>query len=307
MAQRFQHLYDNYLLRPASSIFYDPYRLQFVDSDLFNSVFTNQQPVDVQDEFLDLYPKWIASSRLNFFVGLDTLPNRYLSIGVTQALDDFVMFCLKNKLRLRIYKGEYSYAREVAEIPWLQENIDDMPLEAGDAVVISCPFSATGDKHPEWDTLMETCNKLGIPVFVDSAFFGTCKGVMVNFAEPCIDTVAFSPTKGLNCGNMRTGIAFTKRSGKDCNLDILNMWHHGVHFNTKLAYELMKNFGPDTIPAAYEYTQHQVCEHYGLVPSKTMMFGMGGSEWEHFTRDGLCNRVNIRNAIYELYTTGKLK
>jgi hypothetical protein len=303
--KEFQNLYDTYLFRPANSIMHDPFREFFIKNQMFDKIFQNQQPVDMQSEFLELYPLWISSSKLNLFSGLESLPNRFISLGVTQAIDDFVLYCYKNNLHLKMFKGEYPYAREISSVKWFDEAIDDVPLSTGDAVIISCPFSATGDIHPQWDTLINTCNNLNIPVFVDCAFFGTCKDIQVSFDHACIDTVAFSPTKGLNCGNFRTGIAFTKRQGKDCSLDILTSWHHGIHIHTAMAYELMKNFSPDTIPLVYESVQKLVCDQFGLIPSKTMHLGLGGQGWEHFTRDGVCNRVGLRKAIYDMAHTGK--
>ena len=304
--KQFHHLYDNYLIKPANSIMHNPFRLFLLENNLFEPVLTNKVPIDVQDEFLDLYPKWIQSSNLNSFKGLDSFPYRYVSLGVTQSIDDFVIYCLKNNKRIRFLKGEYGYAREISSYE-IQPLIDDHELVSGDAVVISCPFSATGDIHPRWDEIINTCNKKEIPVLVDCAFFGTCLDIFVDFDQPCIDTVAFSPTKGLNCGNLRTGMALSKRKGKDCSLDILTEWHHGIHFHTYLAFNLMKNFGPDTIPTEYRDIQIKVCNHYGLTPTKTMHLGLGGTGWEHFNREGVSNRIGLRNAIYDYANNGMVK
>jgi hypothetical protein len=267
---------------------------------MFDKIFKMEQKIDVQDEFLEKYPEWIKESKLNSFTGLDNFPYRYVSVGVTQSIDDFILFCFKKNFKLRIFKGEYPYARESSQIPWDGEAIDDVKLNHGDAVLISCPFSATGDKHDRWDWLVNECNKLHIPIFVDCAFFGTCRDVDVDFSAPCFDTIAFSPTKGLNCGYFRTGIAFTKRKEKDCTLDILSQWHHGIHMHTSLALELIKNYGPDTIPNEYTDIQKKVCDHYGLIPTKTIHLALGGDNWNHFSRDGICNRIGIKFPIADL-------
>lgn len=304
--EQYKHLYDSYLIKPANSIMHNPFREFMLDNNLFEPILTNKTPVDVQDEFLDLYPQWIASSKLNKFTGLEKFPNKYISLGVSQAIDDFVLYCFKAEKRLRVFKGEYGYGREISfadRVP----TVNDLPLAEGDALLISCPFSATGDVHPEWNSIVETCNRLEIPVFVDCAFFGTCIDIQVDFNQPCIDTVAFSPTKGLNCGNMRSGMAMSMRSGKNCSLDILTQWHHGIHIHTYLAYNLMKNFSPDTIPLTYQSIQHKVCEHYGLTPTKTMHLGLGDDSWSYFNREGITNRVGLRNAIYDYANTGTVK
>jgi hypothetical protein len=297
--EQYKHLYDTYLIRPANSIMHDPFRLHIANSNIFKDMFDLKRPVDVQEEFLKVYPEWIQSSQLNNFLHLESLPYRYISLGVTQALDDFILYCIQNSKPIRMFKGEYPYARESikADISY----IDDTPLVEGDAVIISTPFSATGDLHPQWCELIQTCNKLNIPVFVDCAFFGTCMNITVSFNEPCIDTVAFSPTKGLNCGYYRTGMVFTHRRGKDSTLDLLTNWHHGIHLHTAVALELMNTFSPDTIPMAYRTTQLTVCEEYGLTPTNSIHLGLGGEGWEYFTRDGMCNRIGLRNAIYDCF------
>jgi hypothetical protein len=305
--KEFEHLYDKYLIKPANSVMHDPYRFYLKDSNWFEDVITNRKQVDVQDEFLELYPQWITSSKLNTVTGLETFPKRHVSLGTTQAMDDFVLYTLKTKRRLRVLKGEYGYAREISDCDNICNAVDDLPLERNDALLISAPFSATGDIHPRWNELINTCNELNIPVFVDCAFYGTCLDIHLDFNQPCIDTVAFSPTKSLNCGNMRTGMIFTKRTGRDCSLEILTEWHHGIHIHTYIAYNLMQNFGPDTIPNAYRDIQLKACEHYNLKPSKTIHLGLGGEEWIHYDREGICNRIGLRNAIYDYNKTGTFK
>lgn len=305
--KEFEHLYGNYLIRPANSVMHDPYRHYLKDSNWFDNVITNKTPVDVQDKFLELYPQWIQSSKLNTVKGLETLPNRHVSLGTTQAMDDFIMYTLKTKRRLRVLKGEYGYGREVSDCDNICQTVDDFPLQRNDALLISAPFSATGDIHPRWEELINTCNKLDIPVFVDCAFYGTCLNITLDFNHPCIDTVSFSPTKGLNCGNMRTGMIFTKRKGRDCALEILSEWHHGIHIHTYIAYMLMQNFSPDTIPNTYRDIQLKACEHYQLTPTNTIHLGLGDSRWEYFSRENVSNRVCLRNAIYDYYHNGTFK
>ena len=305
--KQFEHLYDNYLIKPANSIMHDPYRYFLHDSNWFEDVITKKKPVDVQDKFLELYPKWIHSSTLNSVKGLDTFPYRHVSLGTTQAMDDFVMYTLKTNRRLRVLKGEYGYAREVSDCDNICATVDDLPLAPNDSFLISSPFSTTGDIHPRYDELIKTCNELNIPVFVDCAFYGTCLDIHLDFNQPCIDTIAFSPTKGLNCGNMRTGMIFTKRYGRDCSLEILTKWHHGIHIHTYLAYILMQQFGPDTIPIKYRDIQLKVCEHYHLTPTKTIHLGLGDESWDYYNRENVANRVGLRNAIYDYNKNGIFK
>jgi hypothetical protein len=296
------NLFGKYLITSANSIVHDPFRTFFLKTNMFEDIFNLKKPIDVQEDFLEFYLKWILSSDLNTFTGLDSFPYRYVSLGVTQSIDDFVLFCSQTNKNIKIFKGEYPYVREIInkEISYLD---DQFPYK-DDAVVISYPFSASGDEHPRWHELISHCNQNQIPVFVDCAFFGTCLDLSVSFDHPCINSVSFSPTKGLNCGFFRTGILFTKRKSKECSLDIQTSWHHGIHLHTAMALELMKEFGPDTIPLIYRDSQIKVCEYYNLLPSKTIHLGIGDSNWEYFSRDNIINRIGLKNPIYDLHNKG---
>jgi hypothetical protein len=300
-----KHLYDNYFIKPANSIIHDPFRLHLLESNIVTDVISMKKKVDVQDEFPEVYTQWIKSSKLNNLLGLESFPYRHVSLGVTQAIDDFLLYCLKEKLRLRIYKGEYPYINQIVNEDLIF--IEDEALKSGDAVLISAPFSATGEIHPLWCETIKTCNELSIPIFVDCAFFGTCYDLTISLDEPCIDSVAFSPTKGLNTGYFRTGLVYTKRSGKKTIFDTLTNWHHGIHMHTVMALEIMKEYGPDTVPNIYRSVQEQICSHYGLTPSKTVHLALGGEGWEYFTRDGVCNRIGLRIPIAEYYAGKDLR
>lgn len=286
-------------VKSANSIIHHEFRLYTLNSNIIQDVLTLKKPVDVQDEFLDEYYKWINSSKLNSFKGLEKFNNRYISLGVTQAIDDFIAYTYKANKNLKIFKGEYPYVKDTYNKNI--EYIDDKGLQKGDAVIVSTPFSATGDVHPRWCELIDTCNKLSIPVFVDCAFFGTCYDIHINFDEPCINTVAFSPTKGLNCGYTRTGICFTTRTDYECAMSIQTEWHHGVHLNTAIALNLMKEFSPDTVPNVYKDIQLEVCNNYNLQPTKTVHLALGNEKWDNFSRDGVCNRIGIRNQVEEIF------
>ena len=300
-----KHLYDNYFIKPANSIIHDPFRLHLLKSNIVSDIISMKKKVDVQDEFPEVYTKWIESSKLNTIRGLESFPYRHISLGVTQVIDDFLLYCLKEKLRLRIYKGEYPYINQIVNEDLIF--VEDEELHTGDALLLSAPFSATGELHPKWCETINICNKLSIPVMIDCAFFGTCYDLSMSLDEPCIDTVAFSPTKGLNTGYFRTGLTYTKRGHRKTTFETLTKWHHGIHFHTAMAMNIMESYDADTIPNIYRPVQEEVCGYYGLTPSKTIHLALGDQNWDYFTRDGVCNRVGLRIPIAELYAGKNLR
>ena len=124
----------------------------------------------IHSRFLHRYYSWIKSSSLNNLTGLDGFPILAFSNGTSESFDKFY---LKNhSRRFRCFRGEYMYhaASWRNYFPgwsWL----DDGPIEANDAVVISLPFSDTGNQHPETVNIVEQCNRLGVPVLIDCAYY----------------------------------------------------------------------------------------------------------------------------------------
>lgn len=282
----------------GNSIWNQPF-IDHLKEHYFNSIDESSIHLE-QDTFLELYPQWIASSKLNQFTGLDKFPHRFVSLGVTQALDWWHYYCSANHLRLRMFRGEYPYNRDTILENWTQDRyIDDTELLPGDAVVISFPFSGNGRKHQRWDEIIATCNDMDIPVFVDCAWFGTCFDLKVDLNQKCIKMVGFSTGKGLSCGNWRSGIVFSRFNEEQCSLGLQTEWRHGIHLNVAIANELMRNFGPDTMPKKYKESHTTVCDHYGLEHSNTIHIAVAPDtpEFAEFNRDGVVNRINIRDAI----------
>jgi len=288
----------------GNSVWNQPF-VDHLKEHLFNNIDESTIHLE-QDTFLELYPEWIASSELNQFRMLDGFQHRYVSLGVTQALDWWHYWCTANGYRLRMFRGEYPYNRDALLEQWTQDRyIDDTPLQRGDAVIISVPFSGSGRKPERWKELINTCTELDIPVFVDCAWFGTCFGIEVKLNHPCIKMVAFSPSKGLSCGNWRCGIVFTRFDETECSLGLQTEWRHGIHLNVAIANELMRNFSPDTMPKKYMPAHRAVCEHYGLETTNTIHIAVGGSEYDDFNRDGGFNRINIRDALKRYKNRGE--
>ena len=126
--------------RNGNSIYNGEFLSHLLDNDFFNKALL--EDLKCEQEFVDYYPRWIQSSELNSIKGLESFNYRFPSVGVTQSLDEFHYYMIENGLRMRMFRGEYPYNRDVH--PWSYEDfIDDKPLEKGDAVIISCPFSGT--------------------------------------------------------------------------------------------------------------------------------------------------------------------
>jgi hypothetical protein len=295
-------LNERLLSKTGNSIYNDDVRVflgqniakWFSDSEQFSSMVN-------PGAFVSEMGEWIRSSQLCSVLGLEDFEVGCVTLGVTQALDQFHYDILRSGRRLRMLRGEYPYNRDVHPFSFETDFIDDAPLTRGDAVILSSPFSASGDTPPRLDEILESCLHLQVPVFVDLAWFGTCGGLTFDLRHPAITHVAFSLTKGLTCGNYRSGVRWTRKKKDVLAADRLQLqqeWNHSVHLNLKIGRELMKNFGPDTQFKKYRSAQLKVCEHFSIEPSPCVHIATSKLErWRDFDRDGVIQRINLRDAI----------
>ena len=294
MSKKFESLYGDYLGKTGNSA-----KVSECTKFLSNYIKENgwfNGDYDVQDEFLEFYPKWIESSETVKITGLETFPHRYVSLEATQTLDWLHYECARNNWTPRMLRGEYPYNRDAYAWNW-DDFIDDRPLEFGDAVILSIPFSGTGEVHPLYEEIMETCNKLNIPVLIDCAWFGTCYDLSWSLDHDCIKVVTFSTTKGLQTGQWRSGICFSKWNHGPLALQY--EWRHGIHTNIFAGLLLMKEFSPDNCANIYKEHQATVCDYFGLTPSHTIHVAQGDFEWNEFHRDKTTNRINIRTPLLD--------
>ena len=252
------------------------------------------------EEFLHIFRSWITSSKNCQIDGLESFPHATPSLGVTQALDAFHYQTLQQGRRLRVFRGEYPYARDTHPFDYDNGYLNDSTLESGDAVILSLPFSGSGDPHPQMQQLFRDCERLEVPLFLDMAWFGTCTNIEIDLSHPAISHVAFSLTKGLTCGNYRSGIRFSRELSDhpEDKLLIQHHWNHGIHLNLKIGRELMKNFGPDTQVNKYRAFQLEICNEWGIEPSHCVHIANShADEFHRFQRDGFINRLNLREEI----------
>ena len=244
----------------------------------------------VIDEFLYYYHKWIKSSDENNIIGLDQFKHKCYSNGTTESFDKFY---LKNSTRrFRCFKGEYMYHKLAWRNGYNWEYLEDNDLSENDAVIISLPFADTGNVHQDYHEIMRECNRLKIPVLIDCAYFGVCKDVDIDLAYECITDVVFSLSKSFPVAYARIGMRYT-RVDDDDTLFV----YHKINYNNKLGASLglkfIDNFSPDYIPNKYRNKQLNFCQALDVTPSNTILFGIGGDEWQRYNRGGTTNRLSF--------------
>lgn len=252
--------------------------------------------VDRTEEFCTAYKDWILSSTLNKINGLDQFPFVCYSNGTTESFDKFY---IKNRTRrFRCFRGEYVYHRLTWRNSWPDWVwLDDECLDPNDAVVVSLPFSDTGDTHYLHEALLDKCDALGIPVLVDCAYFGICEGLTFNFDHKCITDITFSLSKVFPVAHARIGMRFT-RTDDDDSLFVVNKIGYTNRFGPQLGLQLIQQFSPDYIYNKYKDKQLELCKTLDVTPSRTVLFGIGGDQWAEYNRGTITNRLSF-NKVYE--------
>ena len=266
--EKAQPLYSSEIHRYVGSLLRAPYHEQ---SDLIPS-------------YLDTIDKWIKSSELNRLEGLDTFPHRDFLIGVTHALDDLHIHYGD---RLAVLEEEYSYHRRIQP----QTKVRRVEtLSEGDVLVISLPYSHIGDIHHNMDEILTICLKKNIPVRIDSAWYGTCRGIHFNYNHPAIQTVSFSLSKGLCLGRQRSGIRYSKER-KPGPVTVTNDFKFYMESSAWIGLKCMHSFGPDFLQKKYYKFYMEVCNNLNLQPSPTIFIAYEKDQ------QGLSRSVGVRPPV----------
>ena len=250
----------------------------------------------LMEQYFMKYRRWLSSSSMNEFMGLDTFKYACYSNGTTEAFDKW--YLRHHGKRLRMFRGEYMYHLAVhrnLNLPfkWLE----DGPLEMNDHVIISMPFSDTGDIHPETMSVLDTANLMGVPVLIDSAYLGLTNGLTFDYSHPAIDTVTVSLSKAFPIAEARIGMRLC-RVDIDDGLDIYRKTNYENRIGAALGLMLLSAYGIDYNQTCYGHWQKFKCDEMNLIQSPTVLFGIGGPEWNEYNRGGLVNRLFLGN-FYE--------
>jgi hypothetical protein len=249
---------------------------------------------DIVKFFCETYSQWILKSKNNTVSGLENFKYPVYSNGTSQTFD---MFYIKNhKKRFRCFKGEYIYHQLAWRNNWSDwKFIEDDDLRPGDAVIISLPFSDTGNAHIETNRVLKICDFLNIPVLIDCVFFGCCSNVIFDFNHDCITDVVFSLSKTFPVAHARIGMRFTRTDDDDL-MSVYHKINYNNRLSAKLGLELIKKFTPDHIYNKYVIQQLELCKNLNVVPSNTVLFGLDHNNlYPEYNRGSFTNRLGLFN------------
>ena len=244
------------------------------------------------ESFCKKYIEWIKSGTLNTITGLENFPYAVYSNGTTEAFDKFYM--KNNRRRFRCFRGEYVYHQIAWRTSWPDwKFLEEEPLQQNDAVVISLPFSDTGNEHLQMQSVLQTCTDLKIPVLIDCVYFGVCSDINFDFNHKCITDITFSLSKAFPLAYARVGMRLTKVDNDDPLL-MLHKIEYTNRIGASLGVKLMENYSPDYIVNKYKQTQLKLCDTLGITPSNTVLFGIDTSnKYPEYNRGSNTNRLGL--------------
>jgi len=247
-------------------------------------------------EFCERYKAWIASTSLNTYKGLEDFKFSAYSNATSEGFDKF--YIRNNRRRFRCFKGEYVYHQIAWRNAWPDwKFIEEEDLDSNDAVIISYPFSDTGNKHPLQDEILERCSELGIPVLIDCVFSGVASNLTFDFTYPCITDITFSLSKIFPVAYARIGMRLT-RVDDDDTMFVYQKIAYNNRMGAALGLHFIDNFSVDYIVDKYLATQLNFCKQLDVEPTHTVFFALGGNEWKQYSRGGPTNRLSFHKYMH---------
>jgi hypothetical protein len=256
------------------------------------------QPVSLL-EYTDTWRRWITTSKTKTLDGLEKFQHADFVNGTSQTFDHF---WLKHRDRRPVsLRGEFQYhacVNKSWKFCWI-DSADN--LRPGDCLVISLPFSDSGCQHADWQSILDRCDDLDIPVCVDLAYWGISQSVDLDLdSHQCIQQLTCSLSKPFcTLENHRVGIRFSRHYNND-GISMINETNMQNIYSMSLGCYFMMEFTCDWIPEKFRSAQIAACEGLALVAADTVIFGHGNSDYEEYNR-GVpnSNRICISEFLHD--------
>ena len=226
----------------------------------------------ILSKFTDAYYYWIQQSKLNKLYNLDKFNVVDFVHGTSQAFDFW--YQKHHGRRFRCLKGDYAYRKVSWKNYFNWAYLEDDELRKNDALIISVPFSDLGAKHPDTESILDKCDELEIPVFIDAAYYCIVRDLEFNLDRPCIDTIAFSMSKAFyGAERLRIGMR-CRKVAEDDGAVLFNQFQCIAKIAAGVGYELCKKFDIDFNQNTFRTAQIEICKKLNLTPSDSVLFGI---------------------------------
>lgn len=281
------------LITQGARAVFNPEIYQYVKSisaELWNEPNSVMTYADL-DEFKNKYINMIKQYKHSKFLGLDDFKNTIVTDGVTGSFLDW--YITYGKQNLVVLRGEYPFH----ERNGIQVIDSYRELQSGQTLILSTPFSATGNIHDDYDSIIRWCNKNSINVLIDAAYLNISGIGELSMSHTCIKSIATSLSKVYNTGMNKIGLMFNKDQ-IDSPYKQLNDWSYVNHHSINLHNMVMEKFDLSYVYDNYKDKQIDFCIKLDLLASSTVIFGLSTEDkWKQFNRSGIVNRLCISKEL----------
>ncbi len=284
----------NHLLRPATPVKDAECRRLIANLRLDEYLSNFEANLDISNYYQEFLSWLQGSRRVELRVPSSFEP--FMCSGVTEGFHDF--YIRHSQRQLFVLRGEYPYHKDVwHSLARPLMDLDTEALHTQACVILSAPFSATGALSSKTKSILEDCSRLDVPVFLDLAFLGLGASFSVNdfLHYSCVESFSFSFSKMFAMGRMRAGWCWTRSRGGA--LKVLDQWKYNNWLGHYVALHCLRHFSFDYMCEKYAPLQKRLCADLSLQPSESFLFGLGGAEYDAYSRQGIANRVCLSNLL----------
>lgn len=255
----------------------------------------------VVKEFESAFPSWVIASNNFKLHNFDLFQYIGFSAGTQESFINFYLFN-KDK-RFRVFRGDYWWHMDI----WSKTNInwayiEDDDIKDNDVCICSYPFALTGDKHQNFDWLVDECNKKNIDLLVDFIYLpNSYNAVDIDLSAECIKQITFSFSKTFPVQCAKIAVRMCKSKPND-PMQMSNDENICNRLSAGLALDIINRFPVDYNVTKYQKQQTHWCNKLGLKQTKVVHFGLG-DDYTGFGRDNTsawCSPFNEQQNRYNL-------
>ena len=246
--------------------------------------------------YANTWRNWLTDTELKTLKGLDSFTYQDYVQGTSQAFDMFMLRHIANKTIVTL-KGDFQYHKCLGKFGNFTTVNSDMELTEGMALLISLPFSGTGDAYIV-KRMLAKCNTLDIPVLLDLAYWGISKNIHIDLDKfPCVKEVTSSLSKPFyTLETHRVGIRFS-REYLDDGVSMQNeVGMQNLH-SMALGVSYMNKFSADWSWETLESRYYDACKYNDLTATDCVIFAQGNADYADHNRGPGVNRVCISQLL----------
>jgi len=255
-------------------------------------------------QFEDQFPSWVMQGTGFKLHNFDQFKYVGFSAGTQESFINFYLFN-KNK-RFRVFRGDYWWHMDIwtsVNINWAY--IEDDDLAPGDICICSYPFALTGDKHENFDWLVDQCNRKNIELLMDFIYLPNSNGAVdIDLSADCIKQILFSFSKTFPVQSAKVAVRMCKTKPND-PMQISNDENICNRLSAGLALDIMKQFPIDYNVKKYYVEQQHWCAKLGLTQTKVVHFGLG-TDYTNVGRSESTSWISPFNRQHNRYNLGIL-